>query len=362
MARRKGSPKVMRPTAGDYLKDLRKLKGVEEADFAMWSDDISWTSPVTSWMPTGSLAIDRLIGGGWPVGRIAEVASWEGVGKSTFLDQALAECQRQGGVGVLIDTESARDDGYSRALGVDLDTLIVQRAETIEDAFLGIDQVLSIQEAHVERMTKAGEPPPQMLIVWDSIGGTPSRNERDSAADARHVSEAARIIKLNLRRIAQRIARANAVLVFANHFYKTIGQFSTLVSYGGSGIRYFTSVRLWLSRVGSLKVGTSVVGHIIEAKLKKTRVGKPCAPQRLGLIYGAGLHNAYTLFEWGKTAGCGDEGHVWVQQRGAWSYLYRPDGTHEAFQKTFMGFAELLVDQPELYQRLATQYAGEKNV
>ena len=356
--------RVKVPDAADILRDLRAMKGVEEDDFAMFTDPLAWTSSVTEWLPTGSIAIDRLIGGGWPVGRIVEVAAWESVGKSTLLDQSIAMAQSLGSTCVLIDSEQARDEAYTRALGVDLDQLIVHKAEVIEDGFVGLDRVLAIQEAYIAKLAPKGLKPPPMLIVWDSLGGTPTRAERDGAADETHVSTAARNIKMNMRRLAQRIANARAVLVFSNQFYEQIGGFGGLKSYGGSGVRYFTSVRLWLTKQNGLKIGDAYVGHIIQAKLKKTRVNKPRPPAQLGLIYGAGIHNAWTLWEWGKKNGVAPPeakpGHTWVSQAGGWSYLIQPDGTYDAFQRTFLGFADALGARPDTYARMVKDYMAEE--
>jgi recombination protein RecA len=351
-------PRIVVPKAKDYLRDLRAMKGVEDEDYAFFSDPLAWTSSVTEWIPTGSLAIDRQTGGGYPIGRIVEVAAWEGVGKTTLLDQGIAEHQRRGGIACLIDSEQARDEAYTVRLGVNAGELITHKALTIEDAFIGIDRVLAIQEAHIKTLAKKKKRPPKMLIVWDSLGGTPTKAELKGAADDSHVGVAARNVKQNLRRMAQRVANARACLVFTNHLYENIGFGAPLKSYGGSGIRYFTSLRLWLSRTGQLKIGDRVVGQTVQCKVKKTRISKPMPPAELGLLFGDGFHNAYTLFEWGKTRGVA-EGHRWVTQRGGWSYLMLPDGTHQAFQKTFMGFGELLAEQPAVYAKMADQYMAE---
>jgi len=354
---RTAKPRVVVPKAKDYLRDLRALQGVEDEDYAFFSDPLAWTSTVEEWIPTGSLAIDRLTGGGYPVGRIVEVAAWESVGKTTLLDQSIADHQRRGGVACLIDTEQARDEAYTVRLGVNADELITHKALTVEDAFIGIDRVLAIQEAHIAKLRKAKKKDrvPKMLIVWDSLGGTPTKAELKGDADDSHVADAARKVKMNLRRMAQRVANARACLVFTNHLYENIGFGAPLKSYGGSGIRYFTSLRLWLSRTGQLKIGERLVGQTVQAKIKKTRVSAPQPPCELGLLFGDGFHNAYTLFEWGKAHGVSAE-HRWITQRGNWSYLMLPDGTHEAFQKTYMGFGEVLTKHPAVYVKMADQY------
>jgi len=343
--------------AEDYLSDLRATKGVEKDDYAMLADEILSTK-VTDFISTGCLAIDRLLGGGWPVGRISELAAWEGVGKSTLLDQSIAHHQRQGGIACLIDTEAARDEDYSASLGVDPKKLIVHDAETIEEVFAGIDRVLDVQEAKIAEAERAGEKPPRLLIVWDSLGGTPSAAEKDGSPDDKHVSTAARVVKMNLRRVLLRIGKLNTAFVFANHFYQGIGPFASLNTYGGSGVKYFTSIRLWVSARGKLKAGANEVGHIVEAKLKKTRIRKPRDPAQAALIYGAGIDNSYTLFEWGKQHQ--HDFGPWVSQAGAWCYYHPPDGAEPLkFQQTFYGFGKLLSDNPDIYNAIAAAFVEE---
>lgn len=353
--------RVIVPTASDYLAALRGIKGVEEGDYAFFGDDLAWTSSVEEFISTGSLALNRLTGGGWPVGRLTELAAWEGVGKTTLLDQSIALHQASGGIAVLIDSEQARDESYSVKLGVNPKELIIRKALTLEQGFEGLDQVLAIQEAHMEKLAAKGLKVPPMLIVWDSLGGTPAAAEYEGEAGDKHVGVASRIIKMNFRRMTQRLAHCRAAFVFGNHFYQTMGPFASLVTYGGSGIRYYTSLRLWLSRTGSLKVGDRVVGHKIEAKLRKTRISRPRPPAEVGLVYGSGLHNAYSLFEWGKTHG-EKPGHKWVKHSGQWSYLMFEDGTYEAFQQSFVGFGELLQKRPDLYEMIAQKYHAEDEV
>lgn len=349
--------------AKDYLEQLRGLKGVDDDSFAVASDPIAALAPVSEFLPTGVFALDRLIGGGWPVGRIVEVAAWEQVGKTTLLTQAIANHQRNGAVCVLIDSESAQDPGYMRALGVDTDALIVAaaaegRVMTVEDVFVQIDRILAVQEAQVSK----GVAVPPMVIIWDSLGGTPSKAELEGDAGDKHVASAAKIIKLNFRRLTQRLPGARGTLVFANQFYENIatgGYGGGKKSYGGSGVRYHTSLRIWLSRIKALRLGDAPAGHVVQAELKKTRIVKPAPPAQMGLLYGYGIHNAWTLYQWGQRHGTDPTTHPhWIRTAGAWSYLHLPDGTHQTFQRSYVGLAELLAENPEIYRQVAESYLG----
>lgn len=349
-------------TVEEYLAGLQGLNEKDEPpNYARLADALF--GDVSERIPTGSLALDRLTGGGWPVGRIIEVCAWEGVGKSTLLDQAAAQVQRLGGVPVLIDSERARDLAYTAKLGVALGKCILAEAEDVEEAFQRIDEVIALQEK--KRLdAKAKEVVPPVLIVWDSLGGTPAREELEGAPDDDHVSPAARLVSMNLRRIVGRLIENRTTLVFANHFYKTIGGMGQLVAFGGKGVRYYTSLRVWLSRTENLKIGDRIVGHEIEAKLRKTRVGKPRAPTTLGLVHGMGIDNAYTLFEWGKLHGVGGEhpDHRWVVSRGRYNYLVVP-GVEESitFERGFIGLGQVLAENQAAYQQLAAAYLASED-
>jgi len=346
--KRKPPKKKAAVTAREFLRDLQEDHDSDQ--FTFFSDNVHAT--VEHRVPTGVLALDRLTGGGWPIGRMVEVAAWEGVGKSTLLDQSIAEVQRMGGMAALIDTEGARDLQYMETLGVDVDQLFRSRVNTIEECFGAIDKYLDRQEAYSQ--TRELRP---LLIVWDSIGGTPTRAELEGGADDSHMMVAARSIKMNLRRIHHRLAPLQVALVCTNHFYRTIGPFASLKTYGGSGIQYFASLRLWLTNKGQLKIGTQVVGHQVEAKVKKSRLGAIPMPVIAGIVHGSGFDNSFTLFDWAREHGAEGD-HRYVVQRGAW-YTFSNDAADPdpvTFQRGFVGFGELLSEHPKLYAQLVTRY------
>lgn len=351
--KKSAATKTKIPTAHDYLAQLRALKGADDADFAMLADD-TILLPVSEFIPTGNLAIDKQIGGGWPITRITEVVSWESVGKSTLLDQSIAQVQAMGGIAALIDTEKARDRKYTSSLGVNVDDLIVHEAETVEQVFDGFEKFLSIQELYA----KKAQPPP-FLIVWDSLGGTPTNAELKGEADDEHMASAAKVIRKNLRRLAQRIAKLRTAIVISNHFYKNLGFGGGNIAYGGKGVAYFSSLRLWLTRTGALKFGDGPhVGHEVQSTVKKTRIGIPHPPITTALIYGAGFDNSYALFAWGKTAKNPD-GHPWIQQSGAHYWLYPPGVEPIHFQRQWQGLGALLVEHPTIYRQMAGQFLSE---
>ena len=183
-AKKKAPKKKPAMSAQDFLEGI---EADEDDEFSFYSDQMLAGDGDVARMGTGILAVDRLTGGGWPIGRMTELAAWEGIGKSTLIDQSIAETQRNGGRAALIDTENARDLSYMATLGVDLGELLRSRASTIEGCFKAIDRLLDRREQ--ELATHDLKP---MLIVWDSIGGTPTQKELDGGPEDGHMMGAAR--------------------------------------------------------------------------------------------------------------------------------------------------------------------------
>ena len=330
-------------------------------DFSMFDADEIATN-FKEFIPTGSLAIDKRING-WPVGGISECASWEHVGKSTLLDQSIAQCQRMGGIAVLIDSEKAREKKWTELMGVDTSALLVKQADTIEDGFIGIEKVLAAQEATLKDLNKGRKKervlPPPMLMVWDSLGGTPTKAELAGAPDDHHMAVAAKVIKMNFRRLTQRFFRLRVAFVFANHFYENIGGYGGLKTYGGSGIRYHTSVRVWLTSPGKCKIGDKEIGHIIRVKLKKNRIKGVKDQIDTALVYGAGVDNSYTLYEWGFDA-LNSDGQPYIAINGSWQWLYPGGGAEPiSFQHKFIGLGKIFTDNPRLYARMAAEFLAD---
>lgn len=345
------------------LSSLRKRSRSREDDdddiqYVLAADEDAGLQPVRERLSTGLLALDRFLGGGWPIGRLVEIAAWEGIGKSTLLDQSIAMAQQQNAITALIDSEKARDRDYSRRLGANLDELIIAPVDTLEQGFEAADNLLAVQESIMRENAAQARP---FLLFWDSLGGTPTKAELEGDAGDRHVAVQAIMIKQNFRRLCIRLNELRGCLVFTNQFYEKIGGMGGLATTGGSGVRYFTSLRLWLSKGNYIKRGEQAIGQIVTFKMKKTRVCSPKESIDLGLLYGTGFDNAWTLYEWAKTHGAaGHPKHKWVEQRGAWCYLIMPDtGQAAQWQGTFLGFGALLREQPDLYSMLATQYMQE---
>lgn len=369
-AKTKAGGKTKRPpSAKGYLERLQAMD--KSGGFAMYGDDSDIIPVIDEWVSTGCIALDRQLGGGWPIGAISELRAWEGVGKSTVADQSLAYMQSIGGIAALIDTEKSRDRKWSERLGVDLSKLLMKPCDSLEDSYDAIDALLSVQRSVLTELNKGRRgkkkqvKPPPMLIIWDSLGSSPTKAELEGAPGDNHVGVGARRTRQNLRRLTQRLYKLRVGLVIVNHVYTPIGFGSTqLQSPGGGGIKFHTHVRAHMSRTSSLKIGEQVVGHTIEFKNLKNRILGVQQPVEAALIYGVGVDNAYSLFLWGQENGVA-EGHRWVIRQGQWSWLYPPGEEPISFQRQYLGLGEILRQRPDLYQWMLAHFMGryenEKN-
>lgn len=311
---------------------------------------------VRDYLPTGSLELDRMLGGrGLPMGRITEVFGPHHIGKSTLLDHLFREVQKAGGTGILADTEEARDIAYTRAIGVDVEKLLMLEFARTE---LTMENVLNkILESINWWRDNAPDRP--VLIGWDSLGGTQTNEERDKEVErGKSPGSAASIMQLMRRKITPALANTKIVLVILNHEYEKIkmggGGFAgkKRETYGGEAIRMAASVRVELHSVGNwLKRADGVVmGREIGAKLVKTKVGAcTMGACRFALINGQGVNNVWTIFERFKDSGI-------ITTNGSWAAI-NLDG--EVFN--FQGWSGLqrLCDETEgLETKLVNVYKG----
>lgn len=347
------------PGPAQYLKLLKGLKG-HEGDFGFF-DELDFNPTIDEWISTGVFGVDKLIGGGWPIGAVSECAGWEHVGKSTLIDQSMAMCQRMGGVAGLIDSDHARDAKWTKRMGVNLSELLTYNGDTVEECFDGFDAFLDIQERIIKELnppkSKKRVRPKPMLLVWDALGGTQTEAEKKGKAGDSHVGVAARLVKQNLRRLTPRLKTLRVAIVIVNHMYQTIGPFATVRSYGGSGIRFHSHVRIQLAHKGQIKMGDRLVGNVTKVTSKKNRIIGVQPPIEIGLVYEAGIANSYTLFQWGLQTDIVED-QRWIVQSGAWYWLFPPGKEPISFQHGFLGLGQLLDSNPEIYQTMRDAYLG----
>lgn len=257
------------PVAQSIVAAIRKkVKGTKIDTL----DRSSALSDVKEWIPSGFAGLDKILGGGWAVGRASEVFGDEGCGKTAIAHRAILGVQSMGGYAVHLDFEAALDEKKILQLGIDPARLIYEIPEHIEQ---GWDIIWATMEQLREK-----PPDVPVLIVWDSIGGAvPKAELEEKSSDKAHVGEVARAMSKGCRKMFKAIAEVRAHMMWISQERHKIGGFSPFgpvkETSGGKGPKYAASQRVRLARVKTIKDGKRATGYLIKAVTKKNRLAAP---------------------------------------------------------------------------------------
>ena len=255
-------------------------------------------------LSTGSLSLDLALGiGGVPKGRIVEIYGPEASGKTTLALHVVASAQKAGGEAAYIDVEHALEPAYARALGVDIDSLLISQPDTGE-------QALDITES----LVRSGAVD---VVVVDSVAALIPRTELEGEIGDSVVGVLARLMSQAMRRLAGAISKNNCTVIFINQLRQKIGVMygNPETTPGGLALKYYASVRIDVRRVESLKVGGEVIGNHTRAKVVKNKVAPPFKEAEFDIMYGEGISRVGEIIDLGVKLDIIDKGGAWFTIR-----------------------------------------------
>ena len=284
--------------------------------------------PVSA-IPTGSISVDYALGvGGLPRGRICEIFGPESSGKTTIALQVVAEAQKMGGTAAFIDVEHALDPIYAKALGVDVDNLLVSQPDYAEQA-LEITAAL-IASGSID------------VLVVDSVAALVPKAELDGEMGDSHMGVQARLMSQAMRKLTGTVSKSNTCLIFINQIREKIGVMfgNPETTTGGRALKFYSSIRLDIRRIAAIKDGETVTGNRTKIKVVKNKVAPPFREAEFDIIYGEGVSREGDLLDLGAA-------HNVIEKSGSW-FSYKGERIGQGRENA----RQFLKDNPDIRTRI----------
>ena len=280
-------------------------------------------------IPSGSIALDVALGvGGFPRGRVIEIYGPESSGKTTVALHAIAEAQKRGGIAAFVDAEHALDPVYAKNLGLDIDNLLVSQPDTGE-------QALEITEA----LVRSGAVD---IVVVDSVAALVPRAEIEGEMGDTHVGLQARLMSQALRKLTAAISKSKTTAIFINQLREKVGVMfgSPETTPGGRALKFYSSVRLDVRKIETLKQGDEMIGNKTRVRVVKNKVAPPFKTAEFDIMYGKGISREGSVLDMGSSMGI-------VKKSGAW-YSYNEERIGQGRENA----KNYLTDNPDLMDEI----------
>lgn len=290
-------------------------------------------------VPTGSLALDYALGvGGVPRGRVVEIFGPEASGKTTLALHFIAEAQKKGGVAAFIDAEHAMDPPYAKNLGVDIDNLLLSQPDTGEQALEIVDTL--VRSGAVD------------IIVIDSVAALVPRAEIEGEMGDSHMGLQARLMSQALRKLAATISKSKTCVVFINQTRMKIGVIfgNPETTTGGMALKFYSSVRLDIRRIASIKEGQEIIGSRNRVKVVKNKVAPPFKNAEFDIIYGKGISKVGELLDLGAE-------HKVIEKSGTW-FSYKGERLGQGKENA----RQSLIENPDIAQKIEKEIKEKLNL
>jgi recombination protein RecA len=329
-------------SAGDREKAIDLALGAIEKQFGKGSIMRLGTDPVAKnirSIPTGSLGLDVALGvGGVPRGRVVEIYGPESSGKTTLTLHVIAEAQKRGGVAAFIDAEHALDVSYAKKLGVKTDELLVSQPDYGEQALEIADMLVRSNAIDV--------------VVVDSVAALTPRAELEGEMGDTHVGLQARLMSQALRKLTGAISKSNTTVIFINQIRLKIGVMfgSPETTTGGNALKFYSSVRMDIRRIGAIKKDDGVVGNRTRVKVVKNKLAPPFREVEFDILYGQGISKEGEMLDMGVAANVVDKSGAWYSFAG------------ERIGQGRENCKQFLREHPDVYNNIEAKILAHHNI